>query len=250
VNLDRIEIDAEKLVKKDPSQAERFYGNINTTGSGSWFEDGQWAAKLLIRDRPKSEPVGMGFDGSDSSDWTGIRLETMSQHQFTPVYGVDKRPTVWKPRQWNGKVPRDEVMVAFHELFREYDIVRAYLDPPMWSSEIAALQGQYSDKVVVDWATYRPRQMHFELERLHADVVNEQSAFTHDACPDTALCMRNAVKRSRAGETYILGKPADEQKIDLAMSSTLAHAAVLDATAAGLIGKRKQNQVSDTFYGF
>ena len=98
VNLDRIEIDAEKLVKKDPAQAERFYGNINTTGSGAWFEDGQWSSKLLVRDRPKSQPVCLGFDGSDSNDWTGILLETMDQHQFMPVYGVDNRRTVWKPK--------------------------------------------------------------------------------------------------------------------------------------------------------
>jgi len=250
VNLDRIEIDAEKLVKKDPAQAERFYGNINTTGSGTWFEDGQWKSKLLVRDRPKSEPVGLGFDGSDSNDWTGILLETMDQHQFMPVYGVDNRRTVWKPKEWNGRVPRPEVMTAFEQIFREYDVVRAYLDPPMWSSEIVALQGKYSDKVVIDWPTYRPKQMHFELERLHSDVVNEESMFTHDGDADVALCMRNAVKRSRSGETYILGKPSDEQKIDLAMSSTLAHAAVLDATAAGVIGKRKAPAISTTFYGF
>jgi hypothetical protein len=250
VNLDRIEIDAEKMLKRDPEQAMRFYGNINTMGSGAWLPDMHaWASKLSVRDRPKSGPVCLGFDGSDSNDWTGIRLETLDQHQFTPRYGVDLRPTIWKPKLWNGKVPRDEVMTAFEQLFRDFDIVRAYLDPPLWGSEIAALQGRYSDKVVIEWPTYRPKPMHFELERFHADIMNASSSFTHDDDGDVETNIRNAVKRSRPGETYILGKPADEQKIDLTMSSTLAHAAVLDAIASGL-GTKPKPVVSTTYYAF
>jgi hypothetical protein len=41
------------------------------------------------------------------------------------------------------------------------------------------------------------------------------------------------VKRAHPGEKYIIGKPAEHQKIDIAMSGTLAHEAVMDAIASG-----------------
>lgn len=251
VNLDRIEADAAKLVKRDPNQAARFFGNIPSMGSGSWLQEGQWEAKLEVRDRPKSVPVCAGFDGSDVDDWTGIRLETFDQHQFTPLYYDDTRRAIWNPARWEGhRIPRAEVMAAWDDVFRNYDVVRAYLDPPLWASEIAHLQGKYGDKVVIEWPTYRVKPMHAALERLKTDIVNPDSAFTHDDCQFTALHVRNAVERARSGQTYILGKPADNQKIDLAMSSVLAHEAVNDAIAAGDLGRRKAPQVSTTFYGF
>jgi hypothetical protein len=39
--------------------------------------------------------------------------------------------------------------------------------------------------------------------------------------------------RARPGEKYIIGKPAEHQKIDIAMSGILAHEATMDAIAAG-----------------
>jgi hypothetical protein len=251
VNLDRIEADAAKLVKRDPNQAGRFFGNIPSMGSGAWLQEGQWEEKLLIRERPKSEPVCAGFDGSDVDDWTGIRLETFDLHQFTPLYHNDTRRTIWNPARWPGhRTPRAEVMAAWDHIFASYDVVRAYLDPPLYASEIAHLQGKYGDKVVIEWPTYRVKPMHAALERLKTDIINPDSGFTHDDCAFTALHVRNAVERARSGNTYILGKASDQQKIDLTMSSVLAHEAVSDAIAAGDLGKRKQPKVSTAMYGF
>lgn len=42
VNLDSIEAEAAKLMKRDPVQAERFYGNRLVQGQGSWLADGLW----------------------------------------------------------------------------------------------------------------------------------------------------------------------------------------------------------------
>lgn len=251
VNLDRIEADASKLVKRDPNQAARFFGNIPSMGSGAWLQEGQWADKLLIRERPKSVPVCAGFDGSDSDDWTGIRLETFDLHQFTPVYHGGTRRTIWNPKRWpDGRIPRDEVMAAWDEIMRDYDVVRAYLDPPLWATEIQHLQGKYGDKIFIEWPTYRIKPMHASLERFKTDITNPTSGFTHDDCAFTDTHMRNAVERARAGQTYNLGKASQHQKIDLAMSSTLAHEAVMDATAAGDLGKRKTARTSTTYYGF
>lgn len=56
-----------------------------------------------------------------------------------------------------------------------------------------------------------------------------------------AVHVRNAVVRARKLDpvtkqrVYILGKPEDHQKFDYAMSSVLAHEAVMDAIAAGAL---------------
>ena len=44
VNLDSIEDEAAKLMKRDPAQAERFFGNRLVQGMGSWLPDGLWAS--------------------------------------------------------------------------------------------------------------------------------------------------------------------------------------------------------------
>ena len=42
VNLDSIESLAQKLIKRDPNQAARFFGNQLKQGAGSWLPDGKW----------------------------------------------------------------------------------------------------------------------------------------------------------------------------------------------------------------
>ena len=42
VNLESIEAEAAKLVKRDPAQAERFFGNRLVRGMGSWLVEGAW----------------------------------------------------------------------------------------------------------------------------------------------------------------------------------------------------------------
>ena len=76
------------------------------------------------------------------------------------------------------------------------------------------------------------------LTRLKTDVTIPESKFCHDDCPMTQTHIMNAVMRARGLDTttrekkYILGKPTDHQKIDLAMSSVLAHEATMDAVKA------------------
>ena len=64
--------------------------------------------------------VAGGFDGSENDDITGIRLETHAGYMFTPRYGPDRRPTVWNPREWGGRIPRGEVRAAWAELTDRY----------------------------------------------------------------------------------------------------------------------------------
>lgn len=49
VNLDSIEAECAKLMKKDPMQAERFFGNRRVQGAGAWLDDLLWASAYAGR---------------------------------------------------------------------------------------------------------------------------------------------------------------------------------------------------------
>lgn len=178
--------------------------------------------------------IAAGFDGSSTDDWTALRAETLSGFQFTPTYGPDRRPTIWDPAEWGGKIPRLEVHAAVDELFSDHDVVRMYCDPPHWSSEIEQWALRYGERTVIGWETYRATQMHAALLRFVTDLSTGE--LSHDGCPITKEHIANARKVPRPGERYILAKPAGayHQKIDAAMASVLAHEAASDARAAGL----------------
>jgi hypothetical protein len=239
VNLAAIEAEAAEIAETDPAQAERFYGNRIVAGLGSWCDGDKWDERAKPRELGKRPQVVLGFDGSDVDDWTGIRAETQDGYQFTPVTSAG--PTIWNPADHGGKVPRLEVAAAVEELFVQFDVVRMYCDPPYWETEVDTWAEKFGDKRVVRWATYRPVPMHAALERLLTDVNKKDSGFTHDGCPLTAQHVRNARKAARAMGSiprYVLTKPGDGRKIDLAVCSVLAHEAWGDVTNAKLWRKR------------
>jgi hypothetical protein len=249
VSLSAIEGEAAEMLDTAPADAERFFGNRIVSGSGSWMDMPKWDARKAdpaITVAPRTK-VCLGFDGSDNDDFTGIRLETLDKHQFTPVYGEKRSPTLWEPADWNGRIPRAEVNAAVSELATEFEIVRGYCDPLFWESEIDEWASKYGEKVFVKWATNRITQMHAALDRFQTDVYNAESGFSHDGDVRVRTHIRNAIVRARAlnpltkQRQYILGKPEEHQKIDFTMSSVLAHEAVMDAIADGALAPTPDN---------
>jgi len=240
VSVDAVEREAAELMEKDAADAERFFGNRIVPGSGRWLKAATWAARENPREVPAGAKVCLGFDGSDNDDYTGIRLETLDYYQFTPTYSEAHRKTQWRPQDWPGaRIPRAEVRAAVDEICSRYNVVRAYLDPQFWETEIDEWAAEYGEKVFVKWPTNAPKRMWASLERFRTDVYNEDSAFTHDVDVDVDAHMQNAVVRARGMDAltkervYILGKASEPQKIDYTMSSVLAHEAVCDAIASG-----------------
>jgi len=231
VDLDAIEAEAAELLEHDPAQAERFFGNRLVQGKGTWLKDGLWSGGLGDREVDDGAAVCGGFDGSDTDDWTVIRLETLDGFQFTPTYGPDRRPTIWNPAEWGGEIPRSEVHAAWAELAKRFRLVRIYCDPPGWASEVEDWAVRYGDEHFIRWETYRPKPMHAALTRFVTDL--RTGRFEHDGCEVTGLHVGNARKAARPGDRYVLAKPSPTQKIDAAMSSVLAHEAASDAVAAG-----------------
>jgi hypothetical protein len=233
VDIRSIESEAASVMEQNPAEAERFFGNRIVAGSRTWLQSAQWAdrkASFTVKPRTK---VCAGFDGSETNDITGIRLETLDFQQFTPKYFNGTRETIWDPREFDGRVPRPEIHRAWEDINNQFEIVRAYCDPFKFETELDEWKAEYGETVFFEWRTNRISQMHASLERMKTDIIEPDSKFCHDGCETTAIHMRNAVERARPGQKYILGKATEMQKIDLAMSSVLAHEAAADAVANG-----------------
>lgn len=247
VDLDAIEAEAAELMEKDPAQAERFFGNRVVSGSDSWIDLAQWEKRRSPQDAGRDDydrpAVVLGFDGSDSDDWTAIRAETADGYQFTPTYGPSNLPTIWNPDDFGGQVPRLEVSAAVDELMTRYRVIRMYCDPPYWESEIDGWAAQYGEKTVIRWATYRPAQMHSAAERLKTDILKADSGFTHDGCPITTAHVGNSRASARPGGRYVVVKASQHQKIDACVTSIICHEAAGDVTASGGWKHRQETEI-------
>jgi len=190
---------------------------------------------------PDGTAISLGFDGSESNDWTAIQAETYDGFTFTPRYGPDSRPTIWNPAEWNGQIPRSEVHAAVDELFTRYRVERFYADPNDWFSEIGDWSLLYGDNHVFEWPTNRIKAMYAEIKRFEIDLSTRR--ITHDGCPITAIHMANARKAAKAAQQYVLIKPADHQKIDAVMARILAHTAASDARESGWDPTPKRRRV-------
>jgi hypothetical protein len=183
-----------------------------------------------------------GFDGSENDDWSGIRLETATGFQFTPRWRATDEPMVWNPAQHGGRMPRLQVHDAWAEIGDTYELERVYCDPGFndphdptsWISEIDMWDRIYGPETFVSWqmgGQTRTRAVHSALMRFEADL--RTTALRHDGCPITAAHIANARKLPKPGDRFILGKPSQHQKIDLAVTSALCHEAASDARNAG-----------------
>lgn len=191
---------------------------------------------------PDGTSICAGFDGSESDDWSAIKAETRDGYIFTPRYGPDRKPTVWNPKDYDGRIPRGEIHAAWAEIVDTYDLRRAYCDPGFhdetsYETEIEewAVEWPFQDgrtERFVSFPTTSEQRMFTAIRRLESDL----RWITQDGCPITLTHMRNARKiMSRTGRRYRLGKPAYHQKIDCAVTLVLAHEAAADERAAGWV---------------
>jgi hypothetical protein len=236
VDLAGVEAEALELAEKDPGQAERFFGNRVVAGHGVWMPPERWSQRKKPREVEPATQVVVGFDGSDTDDWTGFRCETRDGYQFTPRF-ADGTPMIWNPAAHGGQVPRLEVMAGLRHIFATFNVARGYFDPPYWESEVDAAAEEFGEDRIIRWYTKRPTQMHAACERLYVDLGKTDSGFWHDGCEDTQKHVEAAHKSPRPTADqpgrYILRKPGDGRKIDMAIPSILAHEAHGDVTAAG-----------------
>ena len=176
----------------------------------------------------------MGFDGSQSGDWTALRAETMDGWRWTPTYGPAGRPAWWNPREWEGRIPRSEVDACVSELFRKYRVMRFYCDPHPWETQVDEWGERYGEDTVVAWPTNQVGRMYDALVRFREDTADGTT--THSPDPTAKLHMMAARMVAKPGDRFVLGKPSENQKIDISMADILAHEAASDMRALGWNG--------------
>lgn len=232
VDPESIDAEAAELVETDPTQAERFFGNRLVQGLGSYLDEPLLLARLS---EPSGEKrISLGFDGSSTGDWTALRAETADGYRFTPTYlvGGEARPTYWDPATVpGGRIDRSEVRSAVAQVFARFKVAKMYCDPRDWQTEIDEWALEYGEKVVLVWPTNQIGRMFSALDRYQADMI--EGATRHSDDKVWKIHALNARKVAKAGDKYILGKPAEHQKIDVLMADVLAHEAAADQRAEG-----------------
>lgn len=232
VPLDQVEATASELMARDPAQARRFYGCEVVQGLGSYMPEGLYDGTMVDREPPKDgAEICLGFDGSQSGDWTALRAETVDGWRWTPAYGPSGRPAYWNPVEWEGRIPRSEVDACVSELFDKYKVQRFYCDPHPWESQVDEWACRFGEDIVVPWPTNRIGRMYDALTRFMEDTADHST--THSPDRMARLHMMAARKVAKPGDKYVLGKPSENQKIDITMADILAHEAASDMRALG-----------------
>lgn len=214
----------------DRADQQRYFLNAIVKGSDRWLSPEVWAA--CARPGQTLDPgdaVVLGFDGSQYEDSTVLEACRISDGHLVCLNCWEK-PAGPAGRGW--EVPRQEVHAAVAAAFSDYKVALMFADPPYWQSELAAWQSEWGDRVL-GFETRRDVGMAGALERLHTAVVTGQ--VTHDGDPRVSRHVGNATTvRSRAGT--LIRKPVrgGPDKIDGAVSATLAYEARAEALAKGL----------------
>ena len=232
IQLDAIEAQCKELLQRDPTQARRFFGCELVQGLGSYMPEALYDATESEREPPEpGTQICLGFDGSQTGDWTALRAETLDGYRWTPTYGPSNRPTFWNPDEWEGRIPRSEVNAAVDELFAKYDVARFYCDPHPWETQVDDWSLRYGSDVVVPWPTNQIGRMYDALTRFLQDTADHTT--THSVDATAKLHMMAARKVAKPGDRYVLGKPSQNQKIDISMADILAHEAAADMRQLG-----------------
>jgi phage terminase large subunit-like protein len=204
------------------SEYLQLHGNVWATAEDAWLSIEQWRALARPRPLEVGERVALGFDGARFDDATALVACALDDGHLT-LLDLWEKPPGAAGRGW--EVPADGVDMALAAAFERYSVVRCYVDPPLWQTEVAAWQRDYS--VVFPWQTNRPTPMAAAVERFRTDVL--AGRLTHDDDERLTRHVGNArVHRHRAGYWLEKAAPHSPDKIDAAIAAVLAYEARAD----------------------
>lgn len=239
-----IDLDRQVLEKHDPDTKWedfcRFKLNWNVRGGGSAVDAKQWGKLAQPREVADGERIGVGFDGSISDDTTGLIGCTKDGYLWVLEAWERARFEDGKPDK-NWRVPRLEVGAEVRDTFDRFDVGRMLGDPPKWATELDS----WADEFRIEGATVEER------ERVLVFDTNQRARFckavdrfltavregsiTHsgdDRLTAHVLAATLEKVRTTADEAdqrtmYVIVKPEDGRKIDLAVAAVLAYEAAM-----------------------
>jgi hypothetical protein len=191
----------------------------------------------------KSEPITLGFDGSEGrkdshiADSTVLIGFSIAQQHFFKI-GVWEQPDGPAGEGW--RPPVLEVEAAVADTFRKFNVVGMYADPSAgWAGQVKTWEADHIKELKVKLSAQEPMKWRQkDVSRTCDAFANLHSAIvagdvTYDGSKELTAHLLNA-RRDPRRSGYVLIKPDDDQdysKVDAAWGMAFAHAAGVDGAA-------------------
>lgn len=198
----------------------------------------------------KSEPITLGFDGSEGrkdsriADSTVLIGYSITQKHFFKV-GVWEQPDGPAGEGW--RPPVLEVEAAVRDTFKDFNVVGFYGDPSAgWAGQVKTWEAEYHKQLKVKLSAQEPiKWRQKDVSRTCDAFANLHSAIvagdvTYDGSKELTAHLLNA-RRDARRNGYVLIKPHDDQdysKVDAAWGMAFAHAAGIDGAGQSLTKKK------------
>ena len=208
-----------------PDVSRRYYLNQPTAAEDAWTTPMKWEAlRTTERKIEDGEAIVMFFDGSKSSDGTGLVGCAMSDGHIFTIGGWEPDP------RGNDEIPVSEVDAAVARAFDTWDVIAFFADVKEWEGFTKVTwPDEYGDKLLVDavptgrnpqaiaW-DMRSHSFDFTAACELAENEIDEKAFTHDGHPMLTRHVVNARRRLGRYGTSIGKESKDSpRKIDLAV---------------------------------
>lgn len=250
VDLERIALDFLDT-SNDVAQMRADFLNQVDSARDAFVSDPELRAVLTHKEISKSEPITLGFDGSEGrkrgiADSTVLVGYSITQKHIFKV-GLWEQPE--GPRGDGWKPPKDEINAKVDETVKGHHTVGFYADPSAgWAGDVKSWEAKHHGKLKakvtqqepIRWKQRDVTRTCETFDQLYSMIRNGEVTIEND--PDLIKHFLNA-RRDPRRAGYVLKKADDNQdfgKIDLTWGAMFAVAAGLDAVGKGITsGKRR-----------
>ena len=190
---------------------------------------------------PRDGFVTVGFDGARRKDSTAIVLTEIPTGR-QEIIGLWERPT--DAVDWECDV--QDVNDVMEQVFKDYDVWRAYCDPPYWVEQVAIWSGKWPDRVV-EWWTNQQRKAAYMARAYGEAIDGQQISFVGAKYVADFKRHISHAGRKDLKITDDQGQPLwhlqklnglPQNKFDACMAGNLSWQARLDAITAGARPRR------------
>jgi len=238
----------------DPQVLRADFLNQITHATNSFVSQPELKAiQALDKVISKTEPVTLGFDGSEgrkpgkgTADSTVLIGYSVAQKHLFKL-GVWEQPDGPAGEGW--RPPVLEIEAAIRQAFKDYNVVGFYADPSAgWAGHVKTWEAEYAKRLKVKMSRDEPirwRQKDLArttgtFDQLESAISAGPESITYDGSPELTAHFINA-RRDRRRSGYVLMKPEhdpDGSKIDAAWGAMFAYAAGIDALGMKLTKKK------------
>lgn len=227
VNLTRIMAEI-RTPRTSEADARRFFLNEIVAGEHAFTSPLEWAALARPSQLEAGDYVGLGFDGSRSSDSTAlVAVRRADLRVFT--LGVWERP---EGHLGDWRVDRPAVRRAVKAAFDAYQVGRMLADPWRWENDLDLWAAEHGDDVVLEFPTNAEQRMDRAVHRWMVAVAGGE--LTHDANPvltrhlGSTVLVNGGRKKARDTDDPLsvfyrkLAKRTADERIDATVAAVLA----------------------------